>query len=199
MEIILTQGSTIFVQVETIMSKHRDHREPRRRRYDDDPVSFPERAVEPSYFQRSPAATTEALDAEVIWFNASKGFGFVKVSDGTEVYLHIRVLEAAGSRGVSEGTRLKVRIEEGLRGRQVGQVLEIGEDTANAPPSARPVGGAVAGSGAQGETEGTVRWYNPEKGFGFISPAGGEGCVRSCHRADPFRDCRAGGRAEGVC
>ncbi|CCV09152.1 hypothetical protein MESS2_870005 [Mesorhizobium metallidurans STM 2683] len=33
---------------------------------------------------------------EVIWFNTSKGFGFVKLPEGIEAYLHIRVLEAAG-------------------------------------------------------------------------------------------------------
>ncbi|TIN24759.1 MAG: cold shock domain-containing protein [Mesorhizobium sp.] len=100
------------MSVETIMGKYRDQREPRRRRYDDDPVSFSERASEPSYFQRPSTVTAEPVDAEVIWFNTSKGFGFVKLSDGTEAYLHIRVLEAAGSRAVSEGTRLKVAVEE---------------------------------------------------------------------------------------
>ncbi|TIP22090.1 MAG: cold shock domain-containing protein, partial [Mesorhizobium sp.] len=98
---------------------------PRRRRYDDDPVSFSERASEPSYFQRPAAVTADPVDAEVMWFNASKGFGFVKLSDGTEAYLHIRVLEAAGSRAVTEGTRLKLAVEESPRGHQVVQVLEI--------------------------------------------------------------------------
>jgi CspA family cold shock protein len=153
------------------MGKYRDHREPRRRRYDDDSASFSERPPEPSYFQRPRAATVETVDAEVMWFNASKGFGFVKVSDGTEAYLHIRVLEAAGSSGVSEGTRLKVVVEEGPRGRQVSQVLEVGEEIAKAP--ARHAGGAAAAPEAQGESEGTVKWYNSEKGFGFISPESG--------------------------
>ncbi|WP_281408920.1 cold-shock protein [Mesorhizobium sp. B2-4-15] len=160
--------------VEMIMGKHRDHREPRRRRRDDDPASFSEPASEPSYFQRFPAATADARDAEVIWFNASKGFGFVKLSDGTEVYLHIRALEAAGSHGVSEGTRLKVTVEESSRGWQVAQVLEIGEEIARTPAHTRLAGSDVAGRDAQAESAGTVRWYNPEKGFGFISPDSGE-------------------------
>jgi CspA family cold shock protein len=151
------------------MGKYRDHREPRRRRHDD-----LEPASEPSYFQRSPAANTEAHDAEVLWFNASKGFGFVKLCDGTEVYLHIRVLEAAGSVSVSEGRRLKVTIEESSRGRQVGQVIEISEEIARPASPMRYDGGAVGQSGAKLETEGTVKWYNSEKGFGFISPASGE-------------------------
>ena len=32
----------------------------------------------------------------------------------------------------------------------------------------------LAETGAQLESEGTVKWYNPEKGFGFIAPDNGE-------------------------
>ena len=109
-----------------------------------------------------------------MWFNASKGFGFVKLSDGTEAYLHVRVLEAAGSRGVSDGTRLKVTVEESPRGHQVAQVLEIGDQIAKTPANMRLAGESFAGTGAQLESEGTVKWYNPEKGFGFIAPENGE-------------------------
>lgn len=156
------------------MGKYRDHREPRRHRHDDDPVSFSERTSEPSYFQRSSTVTADPVDAEVMWFNASKGLGFVKLPDGTEAYLHIRVLEVAGSRGVSEGTRLKVTVEESPKGHQVAQVLEIGNHIAKTPADARLAGESIAGTGAQLESEGTVKWYNPEKGFGFIAPESGE-------------------------
>jgi CspA family cold shock protein len=156
------------------MSKYRDQREPRRRRYDDEPVSFSERTPEPSYFQRPSPVAKDPVDAEVIWFNASKGFGFVKLSDGTEVYLHARVLEAAGNRGVSDGTRLKVTMEDSPRGQQVSQVLEIGDQVAKLPADTRLAGESIAGANAQPGSQGTVKWYNPEKGFGFIAPDNGE-------------------------
>ncbi|WP_287311469.1 cold-shock protein [Mesorhizobium sp.] len=163
------------MSVETIMGKYRDYREPRRHRHDDDPVSFSERASEPSYFQRPAIVAADPVDAEILWFNASKGFGFVKLSDGTEAYLHIRVLEAAGSRAVSEGTRLKVAVEQSPRGHQVVHVLEISDPIAKTLADARLAGASIAGKGgAQLENEGTVKWYNPEKGFGFIAPENGE-------------------------
>jgi CspA family cold shock protein len=156
------------------MGKYRDHREPRRHRHDDDPVSFSERTSEPSYFQRPAIVTADPVDAEILWFNASKGFGFVKLSDGTEAYLHIRVLEVAGSRAVSEGTRLKVAVEESPRGHQVAQVLEIGDQITKTPAHMRLAGASTAETGAQLKSQGTVKWYNPEKGFGFIAPNNGE-------------------------
>lgn len=157
------------------MGKHRDHREPRRRHFEDDTShSFFERISEPGYFQRPAAPSTVSVDAEVLWFNASKGFGFVKLSDGTEAYLHIRVLEAAGSRDVSEGTRLKVAVEKGSRGQQVVQVLEINDPIAKAPAHKGRAGESIAGTTAQLESAGTVKWYNAEKGFGFIAPENGE-------------------------
>jgi CspA family cold shock protein len=83
-------------------------------------------------------------------------------------YLHIRVLEVAGSRGVSEGTRLKVAVEESPRGHQVAQVLEIGDQITKTPAHMRLAGASTAETGAQLKSQGTVKWYNPEKGFGFI-------------------------------
>jgi CspA family cold shock protein len=162
------------MSVETIMGKYRDHREPRRHRHDPDPVSFSERASEPSYFQRPATVAADPVDAEILWFNASKGFGFVKLSDGMDAYLHVRALEAAGSRAVSEGTRLKVTVEESPRGRQVAHVLEFGDQIAKTPAHKRLAGGSTTSTSAHLESEGTVKWYNPEKGFGFIAPDNGE-------------------------
>lgn len=131
---------------------------------DDDPVSFPERASEPSYFQRPAIVAADPVDAEILWFNASKGFGFVKLSDGTEAYLHIRVLEDAGSRAVSEGTRLKVAVEESPRGHQVVHVLEISDQIAKTPADTSRAGESIADMGAQLKSQGTVKRYNPKKG-----------------------------------
>ncbi|RAZ71751.1 cold-shock protein [Mesorhizobium atlanticum] len=142
------------------MSRYKDHRKPRRRRDDDGPFPFPEEALVPSFFQQTPAAIAKPVEAEVKWFDASKGFGFVKISDGRDAYLHIRALEAAGRRSVPEGARLKVTLEETRKGHQVAQVLEIAQETAHTLTSAP-------------ESAGTVKWYNAEKGFGFVAPETG--------------------------
>jgi cold shock protein len=174
----------------------RDHRDTRRRgsEYGD---FTPEAPPEPSYFSRRPTPSPAmsgggggaAADAEVLWFNAEKGFGFVKTSDGVEAFLHARALESSGiDDGVGEGAKLRVRVEQGQKGPQVAEVLELTE-AAPARPARRPMGGAGMGAGPrpprtdrmdrnaggpEQEGTGTVKWYNPEKGFGFIGLEGGQ-------------------------
>ncbi|BCH04957.1 hypothetical protein MesoLj131b_69560 (plasmid) [Mesorhizobium sp. 131-2-5] len=154
------------------MSRYKDYRKPRRHRDDDEPLALPERVFEPSFFQRPSPAIAEPVDAQVKWFNAGKGFGFVKVSDGREAYLPLRVLEGIGSRDVAAGARLKVTLEETRKGHQVAQVLEIGEVSPTVPTSA-DVDEASVVLEPRLETAGTVKWYNPDKGFGFIAPETG--------------------------
>lgn len=157
------------------MGKYRDHRERRgKRRGNAAENVFFEPPPEPGYFQEPPSAAPDVFDAEVLWFNAAKGFGFVKLRDGAEAYLHIRVLEAAGRKDLPEGTQLKVTFEDAPRGRQVVKVLDIGDHSPTAPASVRQRDDRADGSDGQLEIEGSVKWYNSEKGFGFISPDNGD-------------------------
>lgn len=117
----------------------------------------------------------------VKWYNAEKGFGFVELADGSgDVFLHVNTLQASGYQGVGPGMTLQVRVGQGQKGRQVDQVLSIDESTAEphrdahgarrrterASPREVDLSSAI-------EMAGIVRWYNPDKGFGFISPSAG--------------------------
>jgi CspA family cold shock protein len=125
----------------------------------------------------------------VKWFNAEKGFGFVELTDGSgEAFLHISAVERAGHTALEPGTTLIVRTGQGQKGPQVAEIISVDTSTAEpeAPRSARQgsFGSGAAGSrspsprgqgrmvdlsGAR-EGRGTVKWYNPEKGFGFVTP-----------------------------
>ncbi|WP_198032704.1 cold shock protein [Mesorhizobium sp. WSM2561] len=153
------------------MSRYKDHRKPRRHRDEDGPP-FAEVGFVPSFFQSPSPAIAAPVQAQVKWFDAGKGFGFVKVSDGREAYLPLRVLEAIGNNGVAEGALLKVLLEETRKGHQVAQVLEI-EDGSKTSPHATVGEASVVGPEVRPETAGTVKWYNVEKGFGFIAPETG--------------------------
>ena len=166
-------------------------RQPRRRGFDDDNFygNTPAPPVFPTF---STPSSTPSLKAAVKWYNPEKGFGFVELADGTgDVFLHANALQASGFQQVSPGATLEVRVGQGQKGRQVEQVISVDESTAAAAPrTPRPGGfGAPAGGGGDAsrgprpprvqdtgpgvEMTGTVKWYDPNKGFGFISPQDG--------------------------
>jgi CspA family cold shock protein len=167
------------------MSRYKEHRDQRggHRRFDD---GVPHDAGEAPFPSPFPRETSQPLagpptEALVKWFNPEKGFGFVQATDGSEAFLHIRQLEAAGHASAPEGSKLMVRIGRGQKGPQVTEVISV--DTSTATPSApRPsFGGGPRpprpqrdmATGPAEERQGTVKWYNPDKGYGFIAPDGG--------------------------
>ena len=156
-------------------------RPPRRRGFDDD--NFYGNAPSPVPFP-SFSATGPELQATVKWFNADKGYGFVALSDGSgDVFLHVNTLQAAGVQTVSPGATLRIRVGQGQKGRQVDQVLSVDESTATPTPRRSPYPQrprSFEGSprrqvdlSSAVEMTGTVKWYNPDKGFGFITPQSG--------------------------
>jgi cold shock protein len=162
------------------MGKGRD-RGPRRRGFDDDFFSPPPaRHDRPQQsFQRKPresaAPSGPAIDAIVKWFTPDKGFGFVELADGSgDAFLHVAVLQAAGHDSVEPQTKLSVQVGQGQKGRQVTAVLSVDTSTSGAPRpplrrSPRPPSESRErpDSATAVEVEGTVKWFNPDKGFGF--------------------------------
>lgn len=126
----------------------------------------------PSFF-REDAPSGRRVEAKVKWFNAGKGFGFVALEDGSpDAFLPMAVLRRAGYEEVREGASISCEVAAGAKGPVVTSVLNIDNRTA----SAASAGGAgfdrrVARSSTR--LEGAVKWFEPERGFGFISPDGG--------------------------
>src|SRR5580700_9139167 len=133
-----------------VSSRPRDFRPSRRRGFDDDNFDLP-----PGNFASAPGRpSTPPIEmpagppagAIVKWYNPNKGFGFVQLADGSrDAFLHVSVLERHSLGDISPGATLEVRIGSGPRGPQVSAVEEIG----------------------------TVKWFNADKGFGFIERDGG--------------------------
>jgi CspA family cold shock protein len=169
-------------------------RRPRKRGFDDD---FPTPdsggwSPPPSFAPSRPSPMSSfggpETGAVVKWFNAEKGFGFVEVEGGSgDAFLHVSVLQRAGADAVAPGAALRVRVGPGQKGQQVTEVLEIKEGTAPPPAPRSGFGGGYGGGGGGGggprfsppppgsgeEMRGIVKWYNPQKGFGFVTPESG--------------------------
>jgi CspA family cold shock protein len=154
------------------MGRHKSYREPRRRGFDDDNYSPRDHHPTPSHFSQRPLSPSSPIEATVAWFNPDKGFGFVKTSEGADAFLHIRALETAGHDSVPAGARLQVRVGQGQKGLQVTEVLQVDLSTAQ-PSSGTASRTRTSEQGETSELEGSVKWYSPEKAFGFIGVNGG--------------------------
>src|SRR5512146_68754 len=120
---------------------------------------------------RDESSPARRVDATVKWFNASKGFGFVTLSDGTQdAFLPMAILRRAGYEDVREGSLITCEVGAGAKGPLVTNVLHIDSSTAVERSGdgfdRRPMRPSTT-------VEGAVKWFEPEKGYGFISPDGG--------------------------
>ena len=67
------------------------------------------------------------VDAKVKWFNATKGFGFVTMSDGSpDAFLPMAILRRAGYEDVREGSSITCEVGAGAKGPLVASVIKIG-------------------------------------------------------------------------
>ena len=157
--------------------QYRGHdRDKRRRGFDDDSFS-PQDARDSRESRPYSAPSREGssaqgptLDGTVKMFNAEKGFGFVELADRSgDAFLHIGTLQAAGHEAPAPGTKLRVQVGQGQKGPQVTAVLELDSSTAGAvrPRAPAPRQNRPDPSTAT-EMVGKVKWFNAEKGFGFV-------------------------------
>jgi cold shock protein len=168
------------------MGKTGRDRGSRRRFDDDDAFGAREAPYEPprQSFRRTPredaAPSGPPVDATVKWFNDEKGFGFVELGDGSgDAFLHIGVLQNSGHDVVAPATKLRVQVGQGQKGRQVTAVLEVDASGVDArQPSSRRAQVSSKRERVDPSTassiEGTVKWFNADKGFGFAVAEDGD-------------------------
>ena len=58
----------------------------------------------------------------VKWFNAEKGFGFIEVQGGEDVFVHFSAIQSEGFKSLEEGQKVSFEVVEGNRGPQAANV-----------------------------------------------------------------------------
>lgn len=58
----------------------------------------------------------------VKWFNSEKGFGFISVEGGDDVFAHYSAIQTTGYKTLEEGQKVSFNIVKGARGPQAENV-----------------------------------------------------------------------------
>ncbi|MFD6507128.1 MULTISPECIES: cold-shock protein [unclassified Bacillus (in: firmicutes)] len=65
------------------------------------------------------------LTGKVKWFNSEKGFGFIEVADGSDVFVHFSAITSDGFKSLDEGQEVSFEVEDGNRGPQAKNVVKL--------------------------------------------------------------------------
>ena len=111
-----------------------------------------------------------AIKVRLKWFNVQKGFGFVVPEDKSfDAFLHITTLQRAGVKSLGEGAYLLCHIERGKKGAQITEIVKLlDEGTQPETIQGESSDRGKRCDGALSQLRGVVKWYKPDKGFGFV-------------------------------
>ena len=64
-------------------------------------------------------------EGTVKWFNAAKGYGFIDIGDGVDIFVHYSAIQKDGYRTLTEGERVQFELVIGPKGRQATNVQPL--------------------------------------------------------------------------
>ncbi|CAM4256121.1 cold-shock protein [Listeria booriae] len=64
-------------------------------------------------------------NGKVKWFNNEKGYGFLEMEDGEDIFIHFTAIQGDGYKSLDEGQAVTFEIVEGNRGPQAANVEKV--------------------------------------------------------------------------
>lgn len=62
---------------------------------------------------------------KVKWFNNSKGYGFISLESGGDVFVHHTAIQGEGYRTLNEGQEVEFEVVDGPKGKQATNVVKL--------------------------------------------------------------------------
>ncbi|MCJ8006615.1 cold-shock protein CspD [Lederbergia wuyishanensis] len=64
-------------------------------------------------------------NGKVKWFNNEKGYGFIEVEGGEDIFVHFTAIQSEGFKTLEEGQEVSFEVVEGNRGPQAANVTKL--------------------------------------------------------------------------
>jgi len=64
-------------------------------------------------------------EGKVKWFNEQKGYGFIEMDEGGDLFVHYSAIQAEGFKTLQEGQRVSFEVEEGQKGPAAANVKPL--------------------------------------------------------------------------
>jgi CspA family cold shock protein len=61
----------------------------------------------------------------VKWFNDAKGYGFIQVDGGEDVFVHYSAVQGQGFKSLAEGDKVEFEVTRGPKGLQAANVRKL--------------------------------------------------------------------------
>ena len=65
----------------------------------------------------------EMTNGTVKWFSPKKGYGFITLADGQEVFVHYTAIDGQGFRSLEQGDEVSFEVAQGPKGLQAAKVM----------------------------------------------------------------------------
>jgi len=65
------------------------------------------------------------MTGTVKWFNAEKGYGFITVEGGDDVFAHFSAIQGEGFKTLNEGQQVEFDVVQSDRGPQAANIVKL--------------------------------------------------------------------------
>ena len=62
---------------------------------------------------------------KVKWFNTKKGYGFIEMEDGKDIFVHHSEIQSQGFRSLDEGENVEFEVRQSPKGMHAANVTKV--------------------------------------------------------------------------